>query len=346
MKRLRVLIANASPGERALLRQLLAADPAIVVAGEAVNGRQAVEMTRSLLPDLLLMGLHLPVMTGLQAIEEIMCHKALPILAISSDNDTGFVPTAMERGALEVLGINECQNGAMDLPARVRLLAGVTVVTRRKRSTPPPLPVPPSIALPLMPDPTALRYPRLFAIAASTGGPQALAKILPALPADFPAPVVVAQHLSDGFAQGIADWLDSLCRLRVRLAAEGEFPTAGEIHIVSSEAHCILTPARRYTCVARSPLDIYHPSCDLLLESAGEILGHRAVGIILTGMGQDGARGMARIHARGGVTLAQDEATSLIYGMNAAAIQTGVVQRVLPLEAIAGEMIRLAGEQA
>ncbi|MBF0296880.1 MAG: response regulator, partial [Magnetococcales bacterium] len=148
MKSLRVLIANASPRERALLRHLLAADPAIVVAGEAVNGRQAVEMTRSLMPDLLLMGLHMPVMNGLQAIEEIMCHKALPILAVSSDDDASFVPAAMERGALEVLGLNECQNGAMDLPARVRLLAGVTVVTRRKRPPPPPPRSPPRFPAP------------------------------------------------------------------------------------------------------------------------------------------------------------------------------------------------------
>ena len=184
--------------------------------------------------------------------------------------------------------------------------------------------------------------PRVFAIAASTGGPQALAEILPRLPANFPVPVLIAQHIADGFAAGMAAWLNDLCPLTVGLAGEGEALAAGRIYLADSTSHLTLTPGQRLQLRPRMERDIYRPSCDLLLTSVAEAFGPAAAGVILTGMGRDGAQGMAAIRRAGGVTLGQDEASSVIYGMNREAILAGSVQQVLPLEAIAKTMERLA----
>jgi two-component system chemotaxis response regulator CheB len=349
MGRIRVLIADDSSLARGLLRDFLEGDEGIEVIGEASNGRQAVDMAHALKPDLITMDLEMPVMTGLQAIEEIMCSKAVPILVVSSVADAQNALAAMGCGALEVVRKPDYSPAeAADFVARVRMLAGVSVITRLR---PRPAPTPPVMMPGGAVSPVAAAAAgqaatpgarRVFAIACSTGGPQALAQILPALPADFPCPVLIAQHISDGFAQGMVDWLSSLCRLPVRLAAEGDLLQPGVIHISPSERHLRITPAHGVSLVERGMLDLFHPSCDVMLDSVADIFGRQAVGIILTGMSSDGARGIAQIHAQGGMTLAQDEASSVIYGMNRVAIEAGSVQQILPVEAIAQAMIQLA----
>ena len=346
MGKIRVLIADDSSLARGLLRDFLESDESIEVVGEAFNGRQAVDMARELKPDLITMDLEMPVMTGLQAIEEIMCSKAVPILVVSSTADAQNALAAVGCGALEVIRKPDCSPAeAADFVARVRMLAGVSVVTRLR---PRKLAAQPLVA-PTAPVTTAAvgqtatnGYRHVFAIACSTGGPQALAQILPALPADFSCPVLIAQHISDGFAQGMVDWLASLCKLPVRLAAEGDFLQAGVIYLSPSEHHIRLTPTHRVALVERTLLDVFHPSCDVMLESVGDIFGRQAIGIILSGMSSDGAKGIARIREKGGVTLAQDEASSVIYGMNRIAIEAGNVQQILPVEAITQAMIKLA----
>lgn len=354
MGKIRVLIADDSSLARGLLRDFLEGEDDMEVVGEAMNGRQAVELARELKPSIITMDLEMPVMSGLEAIEEIMCSKAVPILVVSSVADATNALDAVGRGALEVVSKPDYSpEKAAEFVAKVRLLAGVSVITRMRPRK--PLPVPdmplgsPVLAEPARPLPSALPggisttvYPRVFAIASSTGGPQALAQILPALPADFPCPVVIAQHISDGFAGGMAEWLGRLCKLPVRMVADGDLLQAGVIHISPSERHFSITPARRAALVERGPLDVYRPSCDVLLSSVAEVFGHQSIGIILTGMGSDGAKGMARIRERGGMTLGQDEASSVIYGMNRVAIESGAVHQILPVDAIAAEMVRLA----
>ncbi|MBF0163527.1 MAG: chemotaxis-specific protein-glutamate methyltransferase CheB [Magnetococcales bacterium] len=337
---IRVVIADDSMMARQILRQILEDAGGIEVVGEAANGRQAVELVRALQPDLVSMDLEMPVMGGLGAIEAIMCAKAVPILVVSSAAGAREALDATTLGALEVIekpGL--ASESATLFVDKVRLLAGVSVVTRLKprniAPTPPVLPLSHDACHPFI-------YPRLFAIASSTGGPQALARILAALPNDFACPILIAQHISDGFAGGLVDWLATVTRLPVRLAADGDSPQAGVVHISPSEQHLTVTPQRRLTLLPRMDSDIYRPSCDRLLASSAEVFGSRAVGIILTGMGSDGAAGMLSIHRKGGTTLAQDERSSLIYGMNQVAILTGAVQRVVPLEMIASEMVRLA----
>ena len=335
---IRVVIVDDSSMVRTLLRSFLEGEAGIEIVGEAANGRQAIELARELKPDLITMDLEMPVMNGLEAIQEIMFSKAVPILVVSSVADAQMAVEALSCGALEVLGKPDyTPEQAANFVARVRLLAGVSVITRRRLWSPPALAVAAPTGLAATSD-----YPHVFAIASSTGGPQALAQILPALPAGFPCPVVIAQHIADGFAGGMAEWLSSLCKLPVRLASEGDLLQPGVIHLAPSEAHLQITPTRRLSLVERGPLDIYHPSCNILLSSVAEVFGSQAVGIILTGMGSDGAKGISRIREKGGVTLGQDEASSVIYGMNQVAIASGDVQQVLAVDAIANAMIRLA----
>jgi two-component system chemotaxis response regulator CheB len=349
MGKIRVVIADDSSVARGLLRDFLEGDEDIEVIGEACNGRQAVDMAHELKPDLITMDLEMPVMTGFQAIEEIMCSRAVPILVVSSVADAQNALAAVGCGALEVVRKPDYSpTEAADFVAKVRMLAGVSVITRMRprMATTPPAVTPAAAASPVItaPIPQAKLngYRHVFAIACSTGGPAALAQILPALPADFPCPVLIAQHISDGFAQGMADWLSSLCKLPVRLAAEGDFLQAGVIYISPSERHLRITTEHGMTLVERGMLDLFHPSCDVMLDSIADIFGRQAVGIILTGMSSDGASGIARIREKGGVTLAQDEASSVIYGMNRIAIEAGNVQHILSVEAIAQAMTNLA----
>lgn len=353
MKHIRVLIVDDSCMARSLLRDFLESEDDIEVVGEASNGRQAVELARELKPSIITMDLEMPVMSGLEAIEEIMCSKAVPILVVSSVADATNALDAVGRGALEVVSKPDYSpEKAAEFVAKVRLLAGVSVITRMRPRKPLPLPdmpASPVLAEPAKTLPSTLPggisttvYPRVFAIASSTGGPQALAQILPALPADFPCPVVIAQHISDGFAGGMAEWLGRLCKLPVRMVDDGDLLQAGVIHISPSERHFSITPTRRAALIERGPLDVYRPSCDVLLGSVAEVFGHQSIGIILTGMGSDGAKGMARIRERGGMTLGQDEASSVIYGMNRVAIEAGAVHQVLAVDKIAAEMVRLA----
>ncbi len=339
-KHIRVLIADDSSLARGLLRTFLENEKDIEVVGEAANGRQAVEQVRELRPSLVTMDLEMPVMSGLEAIEEIMCSKAVPILVVSSVADAQNALEAVARGALEVVGKPEyTPELAADFVAKVRMLAGVSVITRMRPRTATVSEMPAAPAIAAASSVPAVNYRQIIAIASSTGGPQALAQILPALPADFPCPVLIAQHISVGFAQGMADWLNSLCALPVQLGHEGELVLPGTVYISPSEHHMVVTPNRRLALQERLSNDLYRPSCDTLLQSVAGVFGPKAIGIILTGMGHDGAAGLAAIRAAGGMTIGQDEASSVIYGMNRVAIEQGAAQQVLPLDKIAPAMI-------
>jgi two-component system, chemotaxis family, protein-glutamate methylesterase/glutaminase len=363
MNKIRVVIADDSSLARGMLRHFLENEDNIEVVGEAANGREAVDLARELKPDLITMDLEMPVMSGMQAIDEIMHVKAVPILVVSSIADAKNALDAMRCGALEVVSKPDYSpEQATDFVAKVRLLAGVSVITRMRPRHAVAAPAEmsnsnaapasawgfPPITQPLHTQQLHTQltqdYQSIFAIASSTGGPQALALILSQLPAHFPAPILIAQHISDGFAAGMAEWLSSLCKLPVRLAQEGEAIHAGCIYISPSERHLAVTPTHRLTLIERNTKDLYRPSCDVLLNSVGAVYGKNAIGIILTGMGHDGADGMATIRAAGGATLGQDEVSSIIYGMNRVAIERGSVQRILPMDQFATAMVQLAAK--
>ncbi len=350
---IRVLLVDDSRLAREMLREILQQEAGIEVVGEAVNGREAVEKARLLKPNLITLDLEMPGMSGMDAITAIMCEKAVPILVVSGVTDAQKAYEAVRRGALDVVSKPDASPASMrEFVSKVRMLAGVPVITHIRPIaglpvTPSPQQVVPApvSAIPAIAAASCHGHgsKRVFAIACSTGGPQVLASLLPQLPADFPCPVLVAQHISEGFASGMANWLAGLCRLPVRLAVNGEAVCPGTIYISPAEHHCTVSVSRRIAFVERGEHDLYRPSCDRLLESVAEAYRADAVGIILTGMGRDGTLGIARIHGYGGVTLAQDAATSLIFGMNRCAIEAGTVQSVLPDTAIAAEMLKLAG---
>lgn len=345
-KIIKVLLVDSCANSRDLLHQILAASTDIQVVGSAKNGRQAIEMARQLQPDLITMDLEMPVMSGVEAIDYIMHSKALPILVVSELTDHPLVYQALEKGALDVVAKPTQAEQAeinQQLLAKVRLLAGVSVITRMRSNSranvrhhlasvvaltaPKPVPQP-------------LNNP-IFAIAASTGGPKALANLLTVLPENFPAPIVIAQHISHGFAEGMVRWLTSISNLPVNLAEEGVTIQPGQVYLSPSEKNLTLTCEHKIRLQEPVATDIYHPSCDAMLTSIAEVFGSNAVGIIMTGMGSDGTRGMAAIQAYGGITLAQDEASSVIYGMNATAVAAGVIHVELPLASLAEEMLKI-----
>lgn len=370
MAKIRVVLTDDSSLARELLRSFLESDGGIEVVGEARDGAEAVRLAVELKPDLMTMDLEMPVMGGMEAISEIMATRAIPILVVSSVNDAKNAYAAVARGALDAMNKPEFDSASgAEFVAKVKMLSQVRVIThiRSRFSVGAGSPAinattevnvgnrgqgrsygevvgihEPSGSVPPMAAPPPDNQ-RLFAIASSTGGPQALALILGSLPANFPCPVLISQHISDGFAPGMAQWLAGLCKLPVRLAREGEMVMPGTIHISPSEANLAVMPSRRITLAPRLPNEIYHPSCDVLLDSVAAVYGRQGIGIILTGMGSDGARGIEKIRQAGGATLAQDEASSVIFGMNKVAIDRGGVQQVLPAGEIPQAMCRLAG---
>lgn len=343
MKKIRVLIADDSALSRGLLKEYLERDASIEVIAEARNGQEAVEMAFALTPHVITMDVQMPKMDGLAAIEVIMARRAIPILVVSSVADAKTAYDALLCGALDVISKPEYDSQeALALAAKVKLLAGVSVFTRRPQRVARHVLHEMAPVLPgAVPQLSSANFNRVFAIACSTGGPEALASVLSSLPADFASPIVIAQHIAQGFSQGMADWLNRLTPLTVRLAKAGEKLQAGTVYLAPSEQHLRVDSNAKLHLLEPKLGEIYHPSCDQLLASVAQSFRQRSVGMILTGMGKDGVVGMGEIYRHHGVTLAQDEASSLIYGMNRVAIESGVICDVLPLDAMAERMVSL-----
>jgi two-component system chemotaxis response regulator CheB len=355
MGKIRVLVADDSAVARDLLRHFLENDGGIEVVGEATNGAEAVRLAIELKPDLITMDMEMPVMCGMDAISEIMATNAVPILVISSTADAQQACAAVTCGALDAIDKSELDvEAGGKLVAKINMLAKIRVITHIRphalamatldaihpvRETM-PLAIS-TVGIP--PSSSELNGSRIFAIASSTGGPQALALILAQLPANFPCPLLISQHISDGFEAGMAAWLGSICKLPVRLAREGEPPMPGTVYVSPSEVNLSVSPSCHITLARRLLGEIYRPTCDVLLASIAATYGGQGVGIILSGMGSDGVAGMKKIRQAGGTTLAQDETSSVIFGMNKIAIERGDVQQVLPAGEIAQAMCRLAG---
>ena len=354
---IRVLVVDDSSFVRNLIVEILSADEAIKVIGEAADGREGVEKNALLKPDIITMDIEMPVMGGLEAIEKIMVSRAVPILVVTSKSDAKTAYDAVAKGALEVLPKPQLDpHCTADFVHKVKLLAKVKVIRHIAGHS--------SIEKAAEPDEfytleekiaqnrvsscvtgrngsPARR--KIVAVASSTGGPKALALFLSSLPADFPAPVVVAQHVHEDFSRALVNWLDPLIPMKVRLAQADDSLEAGIVYIAPAGRHMQVKAGHRIGFKEKTSTDICSPSCDLLLSSAARVFAADAVGVILTGMGEDGAVGMLDIKQSGGATIAQDENTSLIYGMPKAAIENGCVDRILPLGKIADEVMSLVG---
>lgn len=338
MGTIRVIVVDDSSLARSLIVEILTSDGEIEVVGEAKNGQEAVEMVARLKPHLVTMDLEMPVMGGLEAIEHIMAKDAVPILVVTTREDSVIANTAISKGALDLIVKPDVgESTAAEFIAKLKLLSKIKVVRHIGRSYA-------RLAETRLVEaaPVAATSDWLVAIASSTGGPHALSVILAAIPKPFPWPIVIAQHHADGFVPGMVEWFLRVARIPVKVAEDGEALIPGTAYVSPSERHMRITPTRRVALAERDPKDIYRPSCDALLSSAAHSHASRAIGVILTGMGSDGAKGMQDIKAAGGVTIAQDEETSAVFGMPRVAIERGCIDKVLPLEKISAEIVSLA----
>ena len=338
---IRILIADDSELTRVVLRDLLSQDAGIVIAGEVCDGRAAVEQTARLKPDLVIMDVMMPVMDGLEAVAEIMAATPTPILMLSANTDpqdSRSAFAAIKLGALDVMAkptgvvTKAFSQIASQLIAKVKSLSRIRVIHHYRVQRP-------KVAKPAVPYSAGPR--RILAIGASTGGPKAVMQLLQDLPRELAAAVLVVQHIADGFAPGFADWLDRESALSVRLAEGGSELRAGTVLVAPNKAH-LTVKSNRIVLEDSPPLHNCRPAVDAMFHSlAGQNLAAETVAVLLTGMGTDGAAGLGALREQGAYTIAQDEASSAIFGMPKAAVDRGAVTQVLPLEQIAGVVCRL-----
>lgn len=337
----RVLLCEDSRAYAAALLRFLAQDDQIEVVGVATSGERAIADVKRLRPDLLTLDMKLPGMDGLEVVKRLMKDDPLPIVILSGTVARGSeqAAEALAAGALEVLAKDRLRLDRYDdlwaqaMRSRLRRLssmrvsrpARVATVPRRRSAE------------------GSGRVAQVVGVGASTGGPPALETMLACLPASFPLPLLVVQHMAPGFIEGFAKWLDRKLPVAVRLAGEGVRASAG-VWFAPDDAHLTLTKSLRFALDSDAEAP-HRPSIDVMLASLAQSCGAEAVGVVLTGMGRDGAEGAAAIQREGGLAIAQDEASSVVYGMPRAVAEGGA-DLVLPPVEIAAALcaLRLAGE--
>jgi two-component system chemotaxis response regulator CheB len=349
MARTRVLVVDDSQTVRKRLVEILASDPRIEVIGEAEDGKRAIEMCLSCRPDVITMDMMMPVMSGLSATEYIMAHCPTPILVVSASTNRGElfkIYDALAAGAVDVLekplDTEPDSHWERHFLATVKLVARIRVITHpRARLVALGRPAVEPVRLSPQPPRPGQRCD-LVAIGASTGGPGAIAAVLRPLPRDFNLPILVVLHLNAPFATAFGDWLSSQIERPVVHAMDGASvaAAAGRVVLAPGDRHLMVHTGRvrltedpeRHSC---------RPSVDVLFESVAADYGPSAAACLLTGMGRDGALGLLRIREAGGVTIAQNEETSVVYGMPRAAVELGAAQHVLALGEIGPRLAAL-----
>ena len=331
---MKIAIVNDMPMAVEALRRALALDASHQVVWVAGNGKEAVEQCATLTPDLILMDLIMPVMDGVEATRQIMAATPCAIVIVTVDRQQHMnrVFEAMGHGALDVvdtpaLGAGNPQEAAAPLLRKILNIGwligqrGGTVRTLAPAAR------------------ETEQRQRLVAIGSSAGGPAALETLLKALPADFPAAIVLVQHVDQVFAAGMAEWLSSASALPVRLAREGERPQPGTVLLAGTNHHMRLLKNGTLAYTAEPVNEIYRPSIDVFFESVAQYWTGDAVGVLLTGMGRDGAQGLKLMREQGYLTIAQDQESCAVYGMPKAAAAIGAAVEIRPLERIAPRLM-------
>jgi len=351
IKKFRVLIVDDSAFMRKVLETIFNADAQLQVVGHAKDGREAVSLAESLKPDVITMDINMPHVDGLQATAEIMTTNPRPIVIVSSESREGAASTlrALELGAIEFVakpssGIDLDMHSIQDdLLRKVRIAAKVRVVRTASRfaatlqnagATPSPAP---RLAAPARIAPSSgldQRFP-VVVLGASTGGPATVMRLAPGFTRDFPAAVILVQHMPAAFTTQYAAQLAEFTSIRVKEAEPNESLQPGTFYICPGGQHLRITPTGRIQLDGSSGrLNGYLPNIDVTMETVAAYAGAMSIGAVLTGMGNDGANGSKAIKAAGGMVLAQDEASSVIFGMPAEAIKTGAVDHILSLDDI------------
>lgn len=328
---------------REVLKQMLNSDAGIEVVGTAGNGQEAVSQAHRLKPDLITMDLKMPVMDGMEATKKIMAYHPTPILIVTSYIDRhGMYTTldALSAGALDVmekptvLPDSQWDPLARTLIDKVKTLSQVRVITHvqgklrdtwRQRSL----------------RAAAEQNLEIAGIGVSTGGPSVLRELFQGLPAGFPLPVLVIQHIAEGFTQGLVEWLQQVCRVPIKVAEEGEPVRSGTIYFAREEAHLEVLPDRRLHYSHGEPKNGHRPSADVTLNSLARVYKNRSLGVLLTGMGCDGAEGLKAIRDAGGMTWVQNEESCIVFGMPRAAIEQGAARRVLSVSEMLDSLLHL-----
>jgi len=346
---IKVLIADDSSLMRTLLSDLLTIDGNIQVVGTARDGVAAVEMASQLHPDVLVMDVQMPRLSGLEALRQIMDRRPMPVVIISGLNNSAFVSQAFQLGAVDAIS-KPSGTVSVDLyKIQDELISKVkTAAQADMRSL---------LASTVLPHAVEIPVPPVFAhaagdvvrclvlIAASTGGPRTLEQLLCVLPPDIPAAILIVQHMPAEFTRTFAERLNQKCALPVKEAEEADVLMGGHAYVAPGGYHMLLSGSHENGKLAihldsSPPVSSLRPRADLTMTDAVRVFGNRCLGIVLTGMGDDGTAGLRLIREAGGATIAQDEATSTIYGMPKAAAENGAAQLILPIHKIPFEIAR------
>ena len=328
---IKTLIVDDSPLVRAILKDFFESDSSFTVIGEAENGQDGVEKAQQLKPDLITMDIEMPVMNGLDAIGEIMKVMSTAIVVITTLDTAKMAYDATVKGAMEFFAKDQFTS-QMTEQKREEIFNTLKHLAGNKKST--------GLQKTLEQMVVGQRDVKAVVIASSTGGPMALCQLLSSLDENFPVPIILVQHNTSGFDKGFVQWLDGYTKINVKLVEAQTIPVKGNVYVAPTDKHLLAGDSGIFFDDSE-PVHNQKPAADLLFKTAAEYYKDSLVSVVLTGMGNDGAEGTRYVKQAGGVTIAQDEATSMIYGMPKAAADTGCVDIVLPLEAIAGHLLLL-----
>ncbi|MEE9441155.1 MAG: chemotaxis response regulator protein-glutamate methylesterase [candidate division Zixibacteria bacterium] len=359
---IRVLVVDDSAFMRKAISMMISDDPEIEVVGTATNGEEGVEKVLELAPDLVTMDIEMPRMDGLTALRKIMKEKPTPVMMVSSLTSEGaqatlealdlgavdFIPKQLSYVSLDIVKIKQeliakikhIKNRKNLLMAqyRTRCVSGISAAVKRKRQVAKPLL---GVAMPLS-SKAGKKNIRVVAVGVSTGGPPALQRVIPQLPKNFPVPILIVQHMPPMFTKTLANRLNGLSALQVKEAEGGESLQGGMVYIAPGDKHMIVnrSGARHAIKLSNEPADtLYKPSVDIMMNSVEDNYRGTAMGVIMTGMGHDGLMAAKRVKKSGGIMIAQDENTCIVYGMPRAVIEAGIVDRISPIERIAADIV-------
>ena len=345
--RVKVMLVEDSRVVRTLLTHIIDHDPRLELAAAFETGEDALAAIDRVEPDVISMDIRLPGIDGLETTRRIMAERPTPIVVIADaveDSSLKISMNALRAGALSVVEkpVATTHVGydaiAGEICTQLRIMAAVPVIRRR--------PIGSGRVQPEALRPRSVEHasrpakPSVLAIAASTGGPPALAKVIGALPESFPLPILLVQHMGAAFMEGFAAWLDGVVACPVSIARDGERAEPGRVHVAPGDRHLELGPGGILRVTDAAPVGGQRPAATILFRSVAHHAGPRGIGILLTGMGEDGALGLLDMHRAGALTIAEHESTAVVYGMPAAAVRLAAAETVLPIDRVGPHLVR------
>lgn len=348
---IKVLVVDDSVFMRKLLSDLFTGEADFTVVDTARNGKEAIDKAKRLKPDLITMDVEMPVLDGIKALELVMKECPTPVVMISSLTQAGAVSTlrALELGAVDFVAktagpISNITAISTEILTKCRAAARANVLQLTRKNTSGVLPKVPKLFSP----PNGLIDERIIAIGTSTGGPRALQEIITKLPGNLPCGIVIVQHMPPGFTKSLAERLNSLSSVTVKEAEHNDVVRPGLVLVAPGDYHMLIEREGGKTVVKLNqnpPLGGHRPAVDPLMESVARIFGNKAIGVILTGMGHDGAKGIQAIRRQNGYTIAEDQSTAVVFGMPKSAIEMGVIDKIAPITGVVAEILRALSKQ-